>query len=187
MHLCCTAMWPCALSNLTHTIEGGDSFQILLHTSLGGVSIVSREERILHFPVLDINRQKKWPRVAAPAQNTAVHMSYLSDNGVAAQFLEAVRTNTDAAWAFVSKLYAPGLDLNALREVLWAGAHCKWVYKARCGHGAGSKHFMTRSLYVSDPERNFRRLLHLRLVKEPDKYGPWKICGIEQEDCPRGL
>jgi len=112
-------------------------------------------------------------------------MNYLSDNGVAAKFLDAVRTNTDAAWAFVSKVCAAGLDLNALREVLWAGTHCEMVYKASCGHD--SKHFMTRSLYVSDPERNFRRLLHLRLVKEPDQYGPWKICGVEQEDCPRGL
>jgi hypothetical protein len=113
-------------------------------------------------------------------------MNISSDHGVAARFLEAVRANPDEAWAFVSKMYAQGLDLNALREMLWPDAYlCKWVSKAT--YGSGPKHFMTRSLYVADPERDVRRLVHLRMVKEPDKYGLWKICGVEQEECPRGV
>jgi hypothetical protein len=115
-------------------------------------------------------------------------MNYLNDQLVAARFLEAVRANPDDAWAFVSKMYVGGLDLNALREMLWPDAYlCRWVHKATYGNDGSSGHFMTRSLYVADPERDLRRLVHLRMVKEPDKYGLWKICGVEQEDCPRGV
>ncbi|MCL2188989.1 MAG: hypothetical protein FWC16_08730 [Defluviitaleaceae bacterium] len=128
------------------------------------------------------------PFVLLPITQTerTVHLRYLNDHGVAARFIEAVQLNPDDAWAFVSKLYAGGLDLNALREILWAGVHSrKWVHKAVCG--SVPKNFITRSLYVSDPERGLRRLVHLRMVKEPDKHGVWKVCAIEQEDCPRGV
>jgi hypothetical protein len=144
----------------------------------------------LKYPFVHINGNEKMnnPCVALPACRTdyTVHVSYLNDHGVAARFIEAVQANPDDAWAFVSKIYAGGLDLNALREVLWPGVHsCKWVSKAACGNGP--KHFMTRSLYVADPERDLRRLVHLRMVKEPDKNGLWKICAVDQEDCPRGV
>jgi hypothetical protein len=115
-------------------------------------------------------------------------MDVSSDLGVAARFIEAVQANPDSAWAFVSKMYAGGLDLNALREVLPVGTcacFCKWVSKAT--FGSGPKRFLTRSLYIADPERNLRRLVHLRMVKEPDQHGLWKICAVEQEDCPRGV
>jgi hypothetical protein len=115
-----------------------------------------------------------------------VHMNLSGDHqAVAARFIEAVQANPDDAWAFVSKMYAGGLDLNALHELLPSAYFCKWVSKAT--YGGGPKHFMTRSLYVADPERNLRRLVHLRMIKEPDKHGLWKICAVEQEDCPRGV
>jgi hypothetical protein len=114
-----------------------------------------------------------------------VRLNISSDQIVAARFIEAVQLNPEDAWAFVSKMYAGGLDLNALRELLPGAYFCQWVNKAT--YGGKPKHFKTRSLYVADPERNLRRLVHLRMVKEPDKYGPWKICAVEQEDCPRGV
>ena len=116
----------------------------------------------------------------------AIPLNYLGDQGVASRFLNAVLQNPDTAWAFVSKMYAPGLDLHALREVLWAtGCTSSRVFTAagpQRGGRRGVGRFFTRSLYVASPEGDLRRLLHLRMVKEPDRYGPWKICNVEQED-----
>jgi len=120
-----------------------------------------------------------------PLNNKTVHMNISADHGIAARFIEAVQVNPDDAWAFVSKIYAGGFDLHALRELFADKNRCQWVHKA--GNGDASKFFMTRSLYVCDPERDLRRLVHLRMVREPDKYGTWKVCAVEQEDCPRGL
>ncbi|MCL2203865.1 MAG: hypothetical protein FWB88_10330 [Defluviitaleaceae bacterium] len=138
------------------------------------------------YPFIHIKTPYPAFAISSPRADCAVHMTHLHDHGVAARFIEAVQLNPDEAWAFVSKMYAGGLDLNALREVLWPGVHsCKWVDKATGGNVP--KHFTTRSLYVADPERDLRRLVHLRMVKEPDKNGLWKICAVEQEECPRGL
>ncbi|MCL2365078.1 MAG: hypothetical protein FWC71_10500 [Defluviitaleaceae bacterium] len=120
-----------------------------------------------------------------PRKDTAVVLNVGADHGVAARFIEAVQMNPDDAWAFVSKIHAGGFDLHALRELFANFRNCQWVHKANDGHAP--KLFITRSLYVCDPERDVRRLVHLRLVREPDKYGTWKVCAIEQEDCPRGV
>ncbi|MCL2499595.1 MAG: hypothetical protein FWE90_04570 [Defluviitaleaceae bacterium] len=148
----------------------------------------------MQFPFIHINDSKSKP-IALPVpygERAAVYMDISGDHGVAARFIEAVQANPDSAWAFVSKMYVGGLDLNALRELLPGDAEdgacayfCKWVNKAT--YGGDPKRFITRSLYVADPERNLRRLVHLRMIREPDKHGIWKICAVEQEDCPRGV
>jgi len=109
-------------------------------------------------------------------------MKLSGDKQVAACFLDAVKANPDEAWAFVSKVYSPGLDLNELREVL-SGSAQKMVSKAM--YLSGSKNCLMRSIYVEDPQRNFKRLLHLRMIREPDHNGQWKIFGVEQEECGR--
>ena len=121
----------------------------------------------MQFPEMKVKNRISWPQ-----------MTVAGDCQVAARFLAAVRTNPDDAWAFVSKLYAPGLDLNALREVLTDGAQFV-VSKALYMHAP--KNYLTRSVYVESPERNLRRLLHLRMVREPDHNGSWKIFGVEEE------
>ena len=139
----------------------------------------------MQFPYIAINRPSIWPP-AAPVSSTGigVALGFQADNIIAARFLEAVKVNPDEAWAFVSKLYAPGLDLNALREVLGAGySLCKHVSKVT--YASDPKNCLTRSVYVADPESDALHLLHLRMIKEPDKYGIWKICGVEQEECAR--
>ena len=114
--------------------------------------------------------------------SVGVAIPYLNDNGVATCFLEAVQLNPDHAWAFVSKICAQSLDLEALREVLGAEVSYRQVLAA---HINDTKNSMTRSIYIEDPKRNLRRVLHLRMIKEPDKYGPWKIYSVEQEECAR--
>lgn len=136
-----------------------------------------------------IKHRDTYPELFLPVARSekTIRMCGSPDHGVniAARFIEAVQANPDDAWAFVSKIYGGGFDLNALRELL-PGAHlCQWVRKAT--DNDTHRKFMTRSLYISDPERNVRRLVHLRMIREPDKHGIWKICAVEQEDCPRGV
>jgi len=110
-----------------------------------------------------------------PALGVAI--PYLHDHNVAARFLEAVQANPDDAWAFVSKICAQSLDLDALRDVLGAGASYTQVLTA--AYVGESKNCMTRSVCVEDPKRGLRRVLHLRMVREPDQYGVWKIYCVE--------
>jgi hypothetical protein len=94
---------------------------------------------------------------------------------VAQRFIDAVIANPDDAWAFVSKVYSPRLDLNELREILSASAK---IMVSKALYLNGSKN--TRCIYVENPAQNMRRLLHLRMVKDN---GAWKIYGVEQEEC----
>ena len=112
--------------------------------------------------------------------SVGVAIPYLHDYSIAARFLETVQVNPDAAWAFVSKICAQSLDLEALREVLGTDVSFKQVQSAV--YLSDTKNSMTRSVYVEDPKRNLRKLLHLRLVKEPDRNGVWKVYGVEQEE-----
>lgn len=113
---------------------------------------------------------------------SSVFMAYKPDQLAAANFIEAVKLNPEDAWAFVSKVYSPSLDLNELSEVFNASPNSvKWITKATYMHDP--KNCLTRSLYVDDPTRNLRRLLHIKMIKEPDHNGVWKICKVEQEEC----
>ena len=122
----------------------------------------------MQFPSLMYKRSASPVGVAVP---------YMHDHIVAARFLEAVQANPEEAWAFVSKVCAQSLDLEELQEVLGEGSSYKQVLTAACI--GGPKDCMTSAVYVEDPKRGVRRLLHLRMVKEPDKYGVWKIYCVE--------
>ena len=125
----------------------------------------------MQFPVLTYKRH---------APSIGVAIPYMNDHSIAARFLAAVQVNPADAWAFVSKICAQSLDLEALQEVLGEDASYKQVQTA--AYIYNPKNCMTRSVYIEDPKRNLRRLLHLRMVKEPDQYGLWKIYCVEQED-----
>ncbi|MCL2385981.1 MAG: hypothetical protein FWC89_00385 [Defluviitaleaceae bacterium] len=102
---------------------------------------------------------------------------------VAAKFLNAVMVNPDDAWAFVSKIYSPSLDFNELREILGAGAK---IMTGKALYQTDPKNCLTRSIYVENTALNLKRLLHLKMIKEPDRNGgAWKICRVEQEECTR--
>ena len=98
---------------------------------------------------------------------------------VVARFLDAVMANPDDAWAFVSKVYSPRLDLNELREILGAGAK---IVVSKAFYLNNPKNCLTRSIYVENNAINLKRLLHLKIIKDN---GAWKIFGVEQEECAR--
>jgi len=102
------------------------------------------------------------------------------DGQVAACFIEAVKRDPNDAWAFVSKVYSPSLDLDELNEILSDSSQIK-VSKAF--YLNDSRNYLLRPIYVENPSKNLKRFLHLRMIKEPGSKGGWKICGVEQEDC----
>ena len=128
----------------------------------------------MQFPVLTYKHRVPSIGVAIP---------YMSDHVTAVRFLEAVQINPDDAWAFVSRICAQSLDLDALREVLGTDVSFKQIQTA--AYINNPRNCMTRSVYIEDPKRDLRRLLHLRMVREPDQYGIWKIYCVEQEECAR--
>jgi hypothetical protein len=104
----------------------------------------------------------------------------LTDNGIAVRFLEAVAADPEEAMAFVSKHSAGAIDMEALRDILGtAGRLCNsWV---QISYNNNPKNCLTRSVLLVDKERNTKQLLHLHMVREPDRYGQWKIYGVEKE------
>jgi len=123
----------------------------------------------MQFPSLTYKRHN------APSFGVAI--PYLHDHTVAARFLEAVQANPDDAWAFVSKICAQSLDLEALRDML--GVDFSYTEVLTAAYVGEPKNCMTRSVYVENPKHGIRQLLHLRMVKEPDQYGVWKIFCVE--------
>lgn len=110
-----------------------------------------------------------------------VSMEYDQDRQIISRFFDAVRANSEDAWAFVSHIYSSNLDLQELRELLDSGVqHVKMVTYVNV-----SKHCQTRSVYVNDKKRKVRKLLHIHMVKQPDHNGKWKIFRVEQEECAR--
>lgn len=104
----------------------------------------------------------------------------LTDNGIASLFLEAVAANPEDALAFVSKYCPKSIDLDALRSILGdRNLLCQPLIKA--SFNRDPKNCSTSSVLVVDPEHNKKSLLHLHMIKEPDRFGQWKIYGVEQE------
>ncbi|MCL2225960.1 MAG: hypothetical protein FWB96_13410 [Defluviitaleaceae bacterium] len=131
------------------------------------------------FPKFKVRR--RFAKPAVHSDGGAVFMGYKAEQQVIARFLDAVMANSDDAWAFVSKVYSPGLDLNELREMLGV---CAKIRASKAFYMNDTKNCMTRSVYVENPVLNLQRLLHLRMVKDG---GAWKIYGVEQEECKKKL
>lgn len=146
----------------------------------------------MQFPTFPLRKQAypacavKWPKertdcADAPLCQTGRPFFHIvTDNSIATLFLAAVAANADEAMAFVSKHCIGVIDLDALRDVLGqTNRVCEsWV---RAPYANDPKNCQTQSVLVVDPERNVNRLLHLHMIREPDRYGQWKIYGVEQE------
>jgi hypothetical protein len=135
----------------------------------------------LLIPYLPVSPYGKPIKLAVAANTLLPHFNILSDNGIAAMFLEAVAANPEDAWAFVSRHYAGSLDLEALHEYLGRGKKHVCPCLIPAPYASESENRRTRSVLVTDAERKVKQLLHLHMVREPDKYGQWKIYGVEQE------
>ncbi|MCL1883399.1 MAG: hypothetical protein FWF81_06590 [Defluviitaleaceae bacterium] len=110
-------------------------------------------------------------------KSVEVFLGYKPEQQVVAHFLDAVMANPDDAWAFVSKVYSPALDLDELREILDLGAK---IVVSKAFYLNNPKNRLTRSIYVENAAIDLKRLLHLHMVKDN---GAWKIYSVEQEEC----
>jgi len=115
-----------------------------------------------------------FPKIPIKNQNT--NISFKPEQQVISRFLDAVMANPDDAWAFVSKVYSPRLNLNELREIL---GNCAKIKISKAFYLSAPKNLLTRSIYVENAEINLKRMLHLRMIKDG---GAWKIFGVEQEE-----
>ena len=129
----------------------------------------------MSFP--EFRLKSRFSKPAVYDDDGVIFVGYKPEQQVIARFLDAVMTNPNDAWAFVSKIYSPGLDLNELREVLGV---CAKIRVSKAFYMNDTNKRLTRSIYVENPAQNLRRLLHLRMVKDG---GAWKIYGVEQEEC----
>jgi len=110
---------------------------------------------------------------------TPIRIEYDARKQVAIRFLDAVKFNPDYAWAFVSRVCSSRINLDEIRELVGADLqHVKFATYAN-----SNKNLKTHSMYVTDAKKKVRKLLHLRMVREPDHNGKWKIFGVEQEEC----
>lgn len=107
--------------------------------------------------------------------------SVSNDDGVVRRFLEAMKKERiDDAKIYLSKYLKAG-DLMDLEELsrLFEG-YGKYKYLRDNASNIGYENFRRDSVMIMDNEyRN--SVLHLYLIKEPDKYSNWKIYGIERE------
>ena len=121
------------------------------------------------------------PAMKIKMRTPYIRMEYEQDQQIISRFFDAVRANPEDAWVFVSHVYSSSLDLHELRELLDAGVqHVKIATYLNT-----SKNCLTRSVYVNDQKKKVRKLLHIHMVKQPDRNGKWKIFGVEQEECAR--
>ena len=105
------------------------------------------------------------------------HVQYDKTSQFVTKFLDAVLANPDRAWAYVSRICGANLDLNQLQELIGQGVH----HVPAAAYVPLKQNWLTRSMYVIDKDQNTRTLLHLHMVKEPDRNGSWKVFDMEQE------
>ena len=96
----------------------------------------------------------------------------LSEHGIAAQFLQAVSSDIEQAQLFVSK--HSRMDVHALQDVL---SHEDGRPLAFMRTAPSAQKGRTRAVTLG----NTHCTLHLYMIEEPNRYGRWKICGVEKE------
>jgi len=139
-------------------------------------------ERKNQTVIMPVNMIKNFPKLTAPRVKTPF-FGIMDDDRIAARFIDAVANDSpDAALPFLSKrLNAQStIDLDKLREILCGYDEYKCLgnpLPESLGHNVKKNSILIIS---NDYGRN--DVLHLYMVKEPDCYGNWKICGVEREN-----
>ena len=91
----------------------------------------------------------------------------LTETGIASMFLKAVAADTEQAKVFLSKNCA--IDLEALREAI-EDTHSSLIPQKNVSDG---------KKIILLGNQNY--ILRFYMVKEPDRYGQWKVYGVEKE------
>lgn len=115
----------------------------------------------------------------------------MTEEGMVKQFIEAVTNSQDAddVKPFISKAFNGRLDFTEIRDAFQSGLRYKCLLKAEFRYTPPN--CKTNSIVLfqetndQDQEQEHTRntIIHLHMVREPDRFGQWKIYGIEKESC----
>jgi len=105
----------------------------------------------------------------------------LDGRHTAKSFIEAIAGNRmDEAKGFLSKklLSAGSVDLSGLWRIVSESQNFRCLNSA-----GGNRRFggITKNSVLMMKDMQAGQLVHLYMVREPSKYGAWKIYGIESE------
>ena len=106
----------------------------------------------------------------------------LDGRQTAKQFIVAITENRiDEAKSYLSKrlLSAGPVDLSGLWRLISESRDFKCIDEAKPTKRFGG---VVKNSVLMMGNSNAGRLVHLYMVREPNKYGTWKIYGIESEN-----
>ncbi len=106
-----------------------------------------------------------------------LYINYSEEYHTVEQFLEALsKWQHDDAKVYISKNFANDFDLDELSRFFAEKIDYKNLIKVE--FNKSPKNCKSNSILILDKDRS---IVHLYLVKEPDKFGKWKIYSIEKE------
>lgn len=107
------------------------------------------------------------------------YFSILNEDSTVKLFLDAIlRDATEEAFCYMSRSIPTNIDLMEIQGILNAGSDYKYLIKADTN--TKKKLCKTNSILIINEEcRN--SIIHVHMVREPDRFGNWKIFGINCE------
>ncbi|MCL2350905.1 MAG: hypothetical protein FWC55_00075 [Firmicutes bacterium] len=100
-----------------------------------------------------------------------------SEEMTVSSFLRAVSDGSGEAFRFLSRRCAGDVDLGALRDVLAASEYTCLIPQKNPTPSSRR----TKALLLVDREKGEKSVLFLRMIREPDQFGQWKILCVEKE------
>jgi hypothetical protein len=98
----------------------------------------------------------------------------LSDDGTVKMFLDAVKQNMEDARCFISKNCANAIDLFELRDSFKSSG-----YKCLFPVERASKNYRTDTVLLFNHQE--KSIVRFYMIREPDRFGQWKIVSMERE------
>lgn len=136
---------------------------------------------------IDIGRKSAFlPFIYEPSQ-PLFSVSY-SDTGeyTLDSFLKAMRLERiEDAMVYISKNYLDRVNLEELTDVLLPESKLCFSYVLKTGYQQGPKNCINKAFLVMEGEKT--RLFNIYMLKEPNRFGKWKIYSIEKEESAKGL
>ncbi len=102
-----------------------------------------------------------------------------SANSTIKRFIEALAVNAEEAKCFVSKTCMHNIDWDALRKCFETGQY-KCLSPTETVMSTETPRFCkTNAVLILNNDGH--NILRLRMIREPDRFGQWKIFSIEKE------
>ena len=101
-------------------------------------------------------------------------------------FLKAMRLERiEDAMVYISKNYLDRVNLDELTDVLLPESKLCVSYVLKTGYAQEPKDCINKAFLVM--EGKSARLFNIYMLKEPNRFGKWKIYSIEKEESVKGL